>query len=279
MPSPFPGMDPYLEAPSLWRDFHDRLAVTISTRLNQGLPSAYFAQLNARKEIGIVGGPTVTYFPDVSIREKSWSPTDSAVAVLDAPPLAISDHIIVESEDLEVPFVEICLSGTHEVVTVIEILSPSNKNWGRDREAYIEKRQTLLKTRTSLVEFDLLRKGDRSLYGFQMSNFAPSPQRAMADYVVLVHEGWRRLRASARLFRISTPARLPVIPIPLSEAEPPLSLDLQEVFQETYDGGPYRRGSVNYDAPPEVALSEPLEAWARECITRWRQPATERVLN
>lgn len=274
MPSPFPGMDPYLECPRLWRDFHDAFASELRALLNRHLPPTYFAQLNSREEISIFDEPRLTILPDVGIREKSWSPSDGGVAVLDDPQLEISEHLVVDAEDLEVPFVEIFSSATHEVVTVIEILSPSNKKFGADRDSYMEKRNAVLKTRTSLIEIDLLRKGDRTLFGFDKKWFGPLPRSAPADYVVFVHEGWRQSRISSRLFRISVSSRLPVIPIPLSESEPLMSLDLQEVFNETYDGGPYRRGSVNYDAPPEIPLAEQHEQWARDCITRWRQPAT-----
>ncbi|MBV8077286.1 MAG: DUF4058 family protein, partial [Planctomycetaceae bacterium] len=54
MPSPFPGMDPYLEAPYIWPDFHDRLASEISGHLNQTLPNPYYARLEMRQELGIV---------------------------------------------------------------------------------------------------------------------------------------------------------------------------------------------------------------------------------
>ena len=53
MPSPFPGMDPYLEAPEIWPDFHDALAAEIRGELNRTLPSPYYARIEMRPEIGI----------------------------------------------------------------------------------------------------------------------------------------------------------------------------------------------------------------------------------
>jgi hypothetical protein len=55
MPSPFPGMDPYLEAPDIWPDFHDALAGEISSELNRTLPRPYYARLEMRPEVGIDG--------------------------------------------------------------------------------------------------------------------------------------------------------------------------------------------------------------------------------
>ena len=54
MKSPFPGMDPYLEAPDVWPDLHDALAGEIRTALNGSLPPPYYARLEMRPEIGIV---------------------------------------------------------------------------------------------------------------------------------------------------------------------------------------------------------------------------------
>ncbi len=54
MPSPFPGMDPYLEAPDIWPDFHDAFASEIRALLNQTLPAPYYARLEMRPEIGVV---------------------------------------------------------------------------------------------------------------------------------------------------------------------------------------------------------------------------------
>ena len=51
MPSPFPGMDPYLEAVDIWPDLHYRLASEISIQLNQQLPSSYYARLEMRPEM------------------------------------------------------------------------------------------------------------------------------------------------------------------------------------------------------------------------------------
>src|SRR5438105_8209664 len=69
MSSPFPGMDPYLEAPDIWPDFHDAFAGEIRGALNQSLPLPYYARLEMRPEIGIVEdeGYERRIVPDVAV--------------------------------------------------------------------------------------------------------------------------------------------------------------------------------------------------------------------
>ena len=68
MPSPFPGMDPYLEAPDTWPDFHDAFAAEIRRELNRVLPQPYYARLAKRPEVGIVGDEALRrIIPDVAI--------------------------------------------------------------------------------------------------------------------------------------------------------------------------------------------------------------------
>lgn len=102
MPSPFPGMDPYLEASDIWPDFHDALAAQIRGELNRTLPAPYYARLEMRPEIGVIGDDSRRRIvPDIR-------------------------HHFVEIRDSQ---------RAHALVTVIEIVSPSNKRPGVDRRA------------------------------------------------------------------------------------------------------------------------------------------------
>lgn len=78
MPSPFPGMDPYLEAPDVWPGVHHALATEIRTQLNRTLPGPYYADLEMRPELGIVEewddeprGPSRRIVPDVLLLKHS----------------------------------------------------------------------------------------------------------------------------------------------------------------------------------------------------------------
>src|SRR5438067_4059077 len=112
MPSPFPGMDPYLEAPDIWPDFHDAFAGEIRAALNQSLPAPYYARLEMRPEIGIVedAGYERRIVPDVSVVRPPHAPVaQGGVRVLEATRTTISPsfEVRVASEPIRHPFVEI----------------------------------------------------------------------------------------------------------------------------------------------------------------------------
>ncbi len=174
MPSPFPGMDPYLESPHIWPDLHDRLASEISTELNQTLPSPHYARLEMRPELGIIEGASSRQriVPDITVvRHDRLPPAPGTAAVLDRPRRDISTslEVIVHAEPIRHHFVEIrdSIQG-HKLITLIEILSPSNKRPGPDRAAYQRKQREVLDSDACLVELDLLRAGERILPDFDL---------------------------------------------------------------------------------------------------------------
>jgi hypothetical protein len=127
MPSPFPGMDPYLEAPAIWPDFHNALAGEIRGALNQTLPRPYYARLEMRPEIGIVeeGRPAHQPVPDIAVVRHPRCPADHGGAVLRRARMEVSESFDVDVlfEPIRHPFVEIRdpTSG-HKLITLIEIL-------------------------------------------------------------------------------------------------------------------------------------------------------------
>ncbi|HEX5268924.1 MAG TPA: DUF4058 family protein [Gemmataceae bacterium] len=268
MPSPFPGMDPYLEAPDIWPDLHDRLATRLSDVLNETLPAPYYARLEMRPEVGIAeeeGGRRIV--PDVAVvRHPRPSPTAGGVAVLEAPRAAVSPFVEVEviDERARHAYVEIRdPSRGHHLITLIEIVSPNCKRPGDDREAYFRKQREVLDSDASLIEIDLLRAGQRPLADARIEvgilGLRPAP-----DYLVQIHRAWKR--SSVQLFHTRVIESLPVFLIPLREGQPEVLLDLQFVFNRAYDGGPYRRGAVDYTQPPRPPLPVDLEEWGRERV-------------
>jgi hypothetical protein len=214
MPSPFPGMDPYLEG-SLWTTVHVQLSAEIARQLAPRLRPRYLAL-------------TAERFVIDSTEEPSVMPT----------PIP---HVTVEIRDVV----------GRELVTAIEVLSPTNKR-GKGRSEYISKRRRLLLSSAHLIEIDLLRQGKR------LPMQQPLPP---ASYYVLVS------RAEARPFMDVWPiplnARLPVVPVPLSAGDSDVPLDLQLALTTVYDLCGYDM-AVNYTLPPEIPLP-PLEAaWAEE---------------
>ena len=246
MPSPFPGMDPYLEAPDIWPDFHYAVAGEISRVLNHTLPLPYYARLAVRPEVGVVG------------EEEPGR--------------------IVPNEPLRHHFVEIRdASRGHVLVTLIEIASPSTKRPGPDRRAYEAKQQEILQSETSLIELDLLRAGQPLIAGPLIIETAirlePRP-----DYLVAVNRAWQRgADLEYELFPIRLEEPLPCIPVPLRKDEPEVPLDLQYTFHQAYDGGPYARGAVDYDAPPDPPLGPERAEWLAGCLDRWRKDSPART--
>ncbi len=272
VPSPFPGMDPYLENPQLWQDFHHRFATTMSELLNLFLPGEYFAQMEQRLEVGIVDDneedeAVRCYIPDVSINAAPWSDRSPSTALIAQPRATVSPS---EDWDVDVKmhkhlFIEIReASGEHRLVTLIEIVSPSNKR-GKDRTAFVDKQNEIIASDASLVVIDLLRTGRRILPSDEIEQRLQM-RKIRADYLVLIGRAWDRSasRQHYQLFPFTLRDTLPVIPIPLREdgAEP--TLDLQFLLQRVYDGGPYRRGAVNYAKPPDPPLTEVESAWAAQ---------------
>jgi hypothetical protein len=90
-------MDPYLEAPDVWPDFHGRLAEQISGELNRTLPRQYYARLAMRPEIGIVGGDEPRrIIPDVAVVRtaiRAAEPRGGGLAVADRPRAELSPSV------------------------------------------------------------------------------------------------------------------------------------------------------------------------------------------
>ena len=153
----FPGMDPYLEDPQVWPGIHTRFIVYLADYLQARLPARYVAGVNERVYLE---GPDRNVIPDSWIRRH---PTDSggsvAVAEADAP-----DIIEVQPLEVHESYVEILdLQSGQQLVTAIEVLSPTNKYRGPGRVSYLAKQRQVLRSRTHLVEIDLLRRGPHVL--------------------------------------------------------------------------------------------------------------------
>ena len=165
MPSPFPGMDPWLESPYIWGDFHQRFATDMSYWLTRRLPKPYYARLDSRPEIGIVedeDGDRRHIGPDVTVVRRPNGATVVKSIAESRPISTDSLEVIVSNEAVRHVFVEVRdPTKGHELVTLIEIASPSNKRRGKDRKSYLRKQAEILSSNASLVEIDLLRASQR----------------------------------------------------------------------------------------------------------------------
>jgi hypothetical protein len=262
MPSPFPGMDPYLEDPLHWRDVHHRLAVEISRRLSPRLAPRYVARLETRlvafspdeEEISIL-------YPDIEVtqkqlRELAIAAYEAATDVADAvppPPLVLR---AITPEQVELITVEIRDAAQGRLVTAIEILSPVNKRPGQGLEEYRAKRGTVLSANAHLLEIDLLRQGTRPprLIGLPQS-----------DYFIFLTRAERR--NVTETWPVSMRDSLPVVPVPLLPGDEDVPLDLSHALCIIYDEARYDLG-IDYGEPPIPPLVEDDAAWARALLKK-----------
>lgn len=250
MPSPFPGMDPYLEKRTLWPDFHQRLITYISEQLQPQIRPRYNARIEER--IHLIHPPQ-DYYPDVSIiRRPRQEPRTSATST---PAIADEPYLIkvLETEFRE-PYIEIVYLPTGDVVTTIELLSPINKT-GEGWQRYRQKQHQLLNSTTSLVEIDLLRFGEHTV---------AVPEQRMRGvtrwrYLVSVHRTGQY--GEFEVYFIPLNARLPRCRIPLRMPDADAVLDLPAVFNRTYEVSGYEDFIDYNELPPGPPLSDEEIDW------------------
>ncbi|MDQ3247939.1 MAG: DUF4058 family protein [Chloroflexota bacterium] len=257
MPSPFPGMDPYIEAPRIWSDFHNGLADEIRAVLNRSIRPTYFAALTpyvTYETVEVAQKKTYKILPDVGI----WKTAPGSVALAVAPALATPS--VASTVSLEVPLelfsVEIRTAGDDVLVTSIEILSPVNKQRRHDAHLdYLRKRRDLLRSAAHLIEIDLLRAGLR-----------PPLQQPVpiAPYYVMLSRATNRPEVAVWPLTLAVP--LPIIPVPLLEPDPDVLLDLGAVVASVYERGGYDTRIDYQDAVPPPALDDAEAIWVTNLL-------------
>jgi len=250
--SPFPGMDPYLEAPSIWPDVHTRLMSIVGEQLAPLLAPKYLAELETQVVIDRVDDDLQAVLPDVSITSPDISAGPaSAVAIAAPAPVQVRVPLDIPTRLVSV---YIRQRETSRLVAVIELLSPVNKRRGKGREEYLEKRRTFLTSPVHLIEIDLLRSYPRMPFD------DPLPP---AHYLVMVCKAGERPRSS--VWPISVRQPLPTIPIPLLAPDPPVPLALGQALRTAYERARYDL-RVDYRRPPVPPLSPADVAWTAALI-------------
>jgi hypothetical protein len=250
-------MDPYLER--RWGDVHTRLITYASDQLQRLLPK----DLRARVEERVVVSQwdrSRSFFPDVrDIETKRVSRRQSRGGGT----IAVAQPLVIELADEPETkrFLEIReVSSDSRLVTVLEVLSPSNKRPGDGQEQYLRKQQELRAAGVNLVEIDLLRDGDWVV---------AVPRDALeaslrTPYRVVVRRGWRRLQAE--YYAIALSDRLPTIKVPLRPADADVPLDLQALVAQCYENGGY--DDIDYRQAPEPPLPQAAARWAAQFLRR-----------
>ncbi len=252
MPSPFPGVDPYVEAQGRWQDFHHKFITFWSDTLNERLPDGYVSvveeEMRLMHEPG--GGPRKPY-PDVAITRNPTGRRDSAQGSVGLATLEPVTNLLVKGlmEEMPAAWIEIRKLPQLSLVTVIELLSPTNKV-GRGRVEYLEKRDEYIERPVHIIELDLLVDGHR----------LPMQHRlAPGGFHAIVSRAERRPGSDVYSWTIRDP--LPAVPIPLSAPDPDILLELGPPCTMAYDRGRYRQ-LLRYREPLDLTLAAEDRAWA-----------------
>jgi hypothetical protein len=271
MPSPFPGMDPFLENPGIFPDFHDSFITYLRENLQASLPPPYYAALGRRIWIAT---SRRSIEPDVHVlrsgtgaRAQGQGLTSASSSTAVATGTASRPVVVrVLHDEFREPFVEIYAetSAGKRLVTSLEVLSLSNKTPGEHgRELFLRKQKELLASKVNLVEIDLLRGGEHAT--------AVPLEQALAecgpfDYHVSVHPFDDFEAFFVYPMHLQEP--LATIEVPLLPGDTAVLLDLQAVFHRCYDAGPYAR-EINYVSSRVIpALTASQAAWVEEIVGR-----------
>jgi Protein of unknown function (DUF4058) len=254
MPSPFPGMNPYLEQDEVWQDFHDALVPVMRDAISPQVSPHFIVKIEEHLYIHEPDGtPRVRVgSADVGLIRPGGAADspNGATATLTAP-----ERVVLPQVDLETQtFLEIRDRKSRELVTVIELLSPTNKRPGPDREQYLAKRGNVLRSSAHFVEIDLLRGWPRM----------PCAHASACDYCVTVSRVEER--PTAGFWPIRLRDRLPIIPIPLREPVREARLDLQELVHLVYDRAYYK--DYVYQGVPHPPLGPDDATWAQALVPR-----------
>lgn len=260
MPSPFPGMDPFLECQE-WEDFHTRFNTVLSDSLASRIGPRYVVRVERRVYVEGYGadempsGRAPFFRSDAVVLERAEPEGGGAVAAGTVATVEPFECELPVPEERREAYLVIRLRETMEVVTVLETLSPANKRPGGDgRREYLQKREAILQSPTHLVEIDLLRGGLR------LPTVTPLPP---GDYYAIVSRRQRRPKAAVYAWTLRD--RLPSILVPLKPGDPDVPLDLQDVFTTVYDRARYDL-SLNYAAMLEPPLGANDADWARRIV-------------
>jgi hypothetical protein len=256
MPSPFPGMDPYLENTDFWQGFHNRFMTYLADEIQPHLPPNYVATLEMRVYYEGGAGDDVgvaVRIPDIDLvrtgPSSGWGQPGRADVeirgqMVDVDPVEFREaHILIRD------------ISAGELVTSVELLSPTNKRPGEGRDLYRVKQSEMVVAGVNLVEIDLLRSGAHTIYpsAESIAHLAPF------HYIASVHRVRDALRCE--VFTWTVRQALPVIPIPLAVEDREVDADLGRVFSEAYDKGRFAR-LLNYGSRPRPPLAAEDAEWA-----------------
>jgi hypothetical protein len=217
-------MDPYLEQPALWQDLHNSLIVALRDDLAPRLRPRYYVAIEERTYTVEPGDLLLAGRADVAVVGLARD------TITPSPELAESGGVLVSvdmPDEIRETYLEV-RSANGDVITLIEILSPTNKRTGEGRGLYLRKRRSVIISQTHLVEIDLLRGGEP----MPVSGWA-----GQSDYRIMVSRGNRRPRALLLPFGVRQTIPTFVLPLLPHDIEP--VVDLGALLHALYDRGGY----------------------------------------
>jgi Protein of unknown function (DUF4058) len=257
MPSLFPGMDPYIES-ATWKNFHTRFVVALSNELLRNLGMEYAVRVEERIYVEHPFEDDRLIGPDATLVRDTQMPV-SQIKVSASSSLATIEPVqrtLPTTTEVSEKYLVVHDAESEEVITVIELLSPSNKRKGGvGRAEYLAKREEVLHSQANLVELDLLRGGAR------LPTVEPLPQ---GDYYAFICRASKRPKVDVYSWPLNH--RLPIIPIPLDDSDKHAPLDLQAAFDNVFDESRY--GTPRFYRTRVVPpLSEAEMLWAESLLS------------
>lgn len=252
MPTPFLGMDPYLERPDLWRDVHNRLVVLLADDLAPHLRPCYYVSIEERTYSVGKGELVFAGRGDVAVVGPSSLEPQQVEDMATGPELVLVELPV--PDEIRETYLEVRSVATDRVITLLEILSPTNKRGSEGREMYLRKRLHVAGTLTHLVEIDLLRSGE------------PMPMRGdfyPGDYRLLISRGERRPQADLITFSVRQP--IPTFKLPLQSGDEEPQVDLNRLLHELYDRAGYDL-RIDYRDEPDPPFEGDDKQWAAELL-------------
>lgn len=257
MPSPFPGMNPYLEHADVWHDFHENFLPAARELLLPQVRPHYIIKIDQHVYLHEPAAEDRFFIGRSDVHVAQPTPAANPGAGTATLPAPAWGRVAVPIDEEKQSFLEIRDREGRDLVAVIELLSPINKAMGADRDQFLAKRMRYIRSSASYIEIDLLRGGVR----------LPIEDLPHCDYYALVSRWQERPRVGIWPLRMRD--TLPAIPIPLREPHPNAQLDLQAVLNRVYDAAGYE--DYIYSHQPEPRLHPDDEAWAKEIVVRGRQ--------
>jgi hypothetical protein len=221
-------MNPYLEQEVVWHDFHERFLPAAATSLVHQIRPRYIVLIDEN-----------IYLHDIPTAERR--------------PLEAPAHVLLPEEDVEsLSYLKILDRVSRELITVVELLSPTNNRPGDHRAQYLSKRSIVRQGPAHLVEIDLLRGGKP----------LPAEERPECTYSVLVSRADRRPEADFWPIGLRDP--LPTIPVPLRPEDGDARLDLQALLNRIYDESGYEDYLYHHEPDPPLVADD--ASWARSFL-------------